>query len=307
MEWIETTAPTVTEAEASLVARLGVSRDEVEFETLEEPRAGLFGRVKGEARVRARLTPKTHATPERRQRPARRDRDRSGTKSGADKGGSRNGSGRAGGSQGGSAGRAEKSDAGQSGAAASAGSPGSRGQEKDGSVGQTADRRSTASTSPAEPAMALSEVADLVDVFLNGLVGAAELDATTDVVETPEGGLEATINGAELGILIGRGGRTLLALQDLCRTLVQRRAIGAEQTRLTLDIGGFNSFRDAELSAFVADVVERVRSTGQPHVFEQMSASDRRLVHEAVADVADVVSSSIGEEPRRQVMLSPAE
>lgn len=155
--------------------------------------------------------------------------------------------------------------------------------------------------------MGLSEVAAMVDSFLNGLVAAAELDATTDVVETDEGGLEATIDGTNLGSLIGPGGRTLLALQDLCRTVVQRHATGAEQTRLTLDIAGFSAFREAELATFVANVVAEVRSTGRPHVFEQMTASDRRLVHEAVADVDDIVSSSIGEEPNRQVMLSPAE
>src|SRR5437764_752190 len=58
MEWVETTARTVAEAKDSALDQLGVDEQEAEFEVLEEPRAGLFGRVRGEARVRARVAPK---------------------------------------------------------------------------------------------------------------------------------------------------------------------------------------------------------------------------------------------------------
>ena len=58
MEWVETTARTVAEAKDAALDQLGVDEQEAEFEVLEEPRAGLFGRVRGEARVRARVAPK---------------------------------------------------------------------------------------------------------------------------------------------------------------------------------------------------------------------------------------------------------
>ena len=57
MEWVETTAKTVDEARDAALDRLGVGADEAEFEIVEEPRPGLFGRMRGEARVRARLKP----------------------------------------------------------------------------------------------------------------------------------------------------------------------------------------------------------------------------------------------------------
>ena len=69
MEWVETTAKTTDEAQDLALDQLGVAADEAEFEILEEPKSGLFGRVRGEARVRARIKP-TAVRPkqERRQR-----------------------------------------------------------------------------------------------------------------------------------------------------------------------------------------------------------------------------------------------
>ncbi len=57
MEWVETTARTVEEAKGAALDQLGVGEDDAEFEVLDEPRSGLFGRVRGEARVRARVRP----------------------------------------------------------------------------------------------------------------------------------------------------------------------------------------------------------------------------------------------------------
>ena len=57
MEWVETTARTVEEAKEQALDQLGVGEDDAEFEVLDEPRAGLFGRVRGEARVHARVRP----------------------------------------------------------------------------------------------------------------------------------------------------------------------------------------------------------------------------------------------------------
>jgi len=57
MEWVETTAETVDDAKALALDRLGVDDVDAEFEVVEEPKAGLFGRTRGEARVRARIKP----------------------------------------------------------------------------------------------------------------------------------------------------------------------------------------------------------------------------------------------------------
>src|SRR5215207_4253547 len=73
MEWVETTAKTVDEARNLALDELGVGDEDAEFEVLEEPRAGLFGLIRGEARVRARIRP-TAVRPKQDRRRGRRER-----------------------------------------------------------------------------------------------------------------------------------------------------------------------------------------------------------------------------------------
>lgn len=74
MEWVETTGKTIEEAKSIALDRLGVADEDAEFEILEEPKPGLFGRVRGEARVRARVMPKSpRAKNDRRDRGRRRE------------------------------------------------------------------------------------------------------------------------------------------------------------------------------------------------------------------------------------------
>ena len=76
MEWVETTGKSMEEAKELALDRLGVAADEAEFEVLEEPRSGLFGRVRGEARVRARVMPASvRPKQERRSRGSSKGRD----------------------------------------------------------------------------------------------------------------------------------------------------------------------------------------------------------------------------------------
>ena len=69
MEWVETTGKSVEQAKEAALDQLGIHEDEAEFEVMEEPRPGLFGRMRGDARVRARVAPKApRAKQERRER-----------------------------------------------------------------------------------------------------------------------------------------------------------------------------------------------------------------------------------------------
>ncbi|MGK0310468.1 MAG: spoIIIJ-associated protein, partial [Ilumatobacter sp.] len=70
MEWVETTAKTIEEAREAALDQLGVGADEAEFDVLEEPKPGLFGRTRGQARIRARIMPSpARAKQERRRKP----------------------------------------------------------------------------------------------------------------------------------------------------------------------------------------------------------------------------------------------
>ncbi len=72
MEWVETTSKTIEEAKDTLLDQLGVDEEEAEFEILEEPKVGLFGRPRGEARVRARIRPKAPRSKDDRRRSSTR-------------------------------------------------------------------------------------------------------------------------------------------------------------------------------------------------------------------------------------------
>ncbi|MEY2449273.1 MAG: spoIIIJ-associated protein, partial [Acidimicrobiaceae bacterium] len=81
MEWVETTGKTVEEAKEAALDQLGVHEDDAEFEVVEEPRTGLFGRTRGEARVRARVRP-TSPRPKAERGNRRRRRPESGRTAG---------------------------------------------------------------------------------------------------------------------------------------------------------------------------------------------------------------------------------
>src|SRR5580658_4149566 len=78
MDWVETTGKSIEEATARALAHLGVHRDDAEVEVIEEPKAGLFGRVRGEARVRARVRPSGPRPKRSRRTGSREDRPRAG-------------------------------------------------------------------------------------------------------------------------------------------------------------------------------------------------------------------------------------
>ena len=82
MEWVETTGESVEDAKSRALDQLGVDESDAEFEVLEEPRAGLFGRMRGEARVRARVRPTVARRARDRRDRGGRDRERGGRERG---------------------------------------------------------------------------------------------------------------------------------------------------------------------------------------------------------------------------------
>ena len=148
------------------------------------------------------------------------------------------------------------------------------------------------------------EVGDAAVVFMNDLVtafganGNAEL--SVDGIE-----LDVQVRGDDLGLLVGPGGRTLNAVQDLVRVAAQRR-LGDHETRLRIDVAGYRERRSIALGKFAADVAAQVRDSGSARSLEPMTSADRKVIHDALNDEEGVVSSSSGEEPRRRVIVQPA-
>ena len=286
MEWVETTGRTVEEAKDAALDQLGVDESDAEFEVLEEAKLGLFGRVRAEARVRARVRPN-------RPRPKddRRDRRRR----------NRSAAGAAGSNTSPSSDGTTAPDSGAP--------PPPAAREKK----PTPERRpvpAPPSTPPVEGAtmdqdVPLSEQAEVGRTFLVGLLSSFGVEGDVDIREVDEDTVELAVTGGDLGLLIGPGGSTLTAVQEITRTVVQRQT-GGRNGRLLVDVAAYRQKRKAALERFTRSVAEQVKESGVAKALEPMHAADRKIVHDTVNDIDGVVTSSDGEEPRRRVVITPA-
>ena len=152
--------------------------------------------------------------------------------------------------------------------------------------------------------VALEEQAAVAKGFLEGLIGEFGVSAEVTIERPDEDTIEMQVNGANLGLLIGPKGATLLAIQDLTRTVVQRKT-GGTNGRLHVDVSGYRQKRSEALSRFARQVAEEVQRTGARKALEPMSAADRKVVHDTISEIDGVVSSSEGEDASRRVVISP--
>ena len=152
--------------------------------------------------------------------------------------------------------------------------------------------------------VAPEEVGAAAVSFMEGLTTAFGSTATTRL-EVDGVELDVSVDGDELGLLIGPGGRTLLAIQDLARVASQRR-LGDHDTRLRIDVGGYRERRQAALTRFAREVAESVRSTGTPRSLEPMPSADRKIIHDVLNAEDGVSSRSEGDDPDRRILVEPA-
>lgn len=293
MEWVETTGKSLDEAKDRALDQLGVAADEAEFDVLEEPRTGLFGRMRGEARVRARVQP-TAVRPKQDRRTRGRSKGR-----GNERGSSR------------SNGRGDAVPAGTQPSSndkrdSTSGRPrsGQRSGRSQQPKQHKENQRMNATDEQRESNVTPQEVGDAAVGFMSALSTAFGLDATT-TLHIDETDLDVRVDGAELGLMVGPGGRTLMAVQDLARVASQRR-LGDHDTRLRIDVGGYREKRRAALETFARGVAQQVIDTGAMKALEPMPSADRKAVHDALVDVDGVSSRSEGDDPTRRVIISPA-
>ena len=316
MEWVETIGKTIEEAKERALDQLGVHEEDADFEVLEEPKQGLFGRVRGEPRVRARVRP-TQA----RQKVDRRDRKRSEKADKADTTATTDQS-PAPRQRAPRAPRAPK-------AAAAAEDSAALSNTKPSDAKPAAAKASNTSRSKARPANAATASGttanddrvttdnerkeQLVDArqvgeeavrFMTELVSAFGLSGTAELLEDGDD-LEVRVHGQELGLLVGPRGTTLQAVQDLARVAAQRR-LGDHDTRLRVDVGGYRERRRVALGAFANQMADEVKSSGVARVLEPMSSADRKIIHDTLSGAAGIATRSEGDDPYRRVIIAPA-
>jgi spoIIIJ-associated protein len=149
---------------------------------------------------------------------------------------------------------------------------------------------------PATP----EAVAETAKEFLSGLLESMDLDAEVEST-VDETSAFIDVNGESLGVLIGRRGQTLDALQELARTAVQRRL--RSRVRLLVDVEGYRARRRASLADYARAIAERAKDRGTEIELEPMTAYERKIVHDAVAEIDGASSFSEGEEPNRKVVV----
>lgn len=143
--------------------------------------------------------------------------------------------------------------------------------------------------------------------FLETLLDIADLDGDIDLDIDGDRAAVAVVDSDEGRVprrLVGQDGKVLEALQELTRLAVQSAT--GDRSRLMLDVAGHRAARRAELAEIARTAVDAVKASGEPVDLEPMSAFERKVVHDEVL-AAGLVSDSSGTEPRRYVVVHPAD
>jgi spoIIIJ-associated protein len=140
--------------------------------------------------------------------------------------------------------------------------------------------------------------------FTRGLLEAFGADASVSQ-EIEDGVVTVSIDGGGLGLLVGPKGATLHAIEELVRAVVQRET-GGHGARILVDVAGYRAKRRAALEEFTRGLAAQVLESGEEQALESMHAPDRKVVHDTVAEMDGLETTSEGEEPRRYVVIRPA-
>ena len=283
MEWVEVRGDDVAAAEELALDQLGVAREDAEFEIVTAPENKWLGLKKTEARVRARVKP---AGPRSKENNKKRSNNRKKPQN-----------------------RKNQQSNNQKNQRNSSKTP--KNQEKNtenrkkNNGKNTNQKKVKAAKMEERELMPLTEQEQAVIEFLDGIIKGFDVEASSSTHLEDER-IIGSINGDDVGLLIGPRAGTLLSIQDLARTTVQRHAAGRRTNRLSIDVGGYRERRKASLIEFTHRQIETVNESGESLVLEPMGSADRKIIHDAVADNDSVTSSSEGDEPRRYVIIHPA-
>jgi len=129
------------------------------------------------------------------------------------------------------------------------------------------------------------------------------VQCTVEVEESDEE-IRVTCEGADLGLLIGRHGQTIDAIQYLANAILFRGRYD-ERVPVVVDAAGYRDRRQATLDALAMRMAEQASATGQRVELEPMTAVERKIVHEKLKEDPEVEPESEGTEPNRYVVIAP--
>ena len=166
-------------------------------------------------------------------------------------------------------------------------------------LGEEAEATETA----AKLGVSLAEQEERARKFLDDVFAAMKIEVELQRSETEEGVL-FQIEGESLGILIGKHGQTLDALQYLTN-LAANRGVSGERLHVLLDIEGYRARREETLTRLAGHLAEKACRIGQEIHLEPMNRHERKIIHMALQDSRKVSTYSAGDEPRRYVVIVP--
>ena len=152
----------------------------------------------------------------------------------------------------------------------------------------------------------ISEKREKAIAYAEGLVKASGLEMTLEVTQNDAEGLTLSLQGPESNLFGGHGGQILDALQLLAlNSLGDNR--GGERFHLTFDADDYRVRRTQTLQSLAQEVAEEVRNSGMEAELDPMSPLERRIVHNALTQEEGIRTYSEGEEPRRYIVIAPAD
>ncbi len=160
-------------------------------------------------------------------------------------------------------------------------------------------------TAAPEPPQVVEVTQESIDLGLETLQKMADLitEGATVEAETNRDHLTLKITGGNAGILIGRKGQTLDAMQFLTDKIINRKS--EARVRVKVDVEGYIETRKSNLKHLAVKMAEKAKKTGKPATINQMSAQDRRIVHLTLKDDNRVRTQSMGDGYYRRLVIFP--
>ncbi len=146
------------------------------------------------------------------------------------------------------------------------------------------------------------EPVERVEAVLDEIIDALDLPAEVTVDESEEA-ITGRIEGEDLGVLIGRRGQTIDAIQLLCYRIAFRGR--GDRKRVSVDASGYRERRREAVERQADRAAERALESGKEIELEPMTATERKVVHDRLAERAGIETFSEGDEPDRCVIVAP--
>jgi spoIIIJ-associated protein len=290
MEWVEVEGQTVEQAVDLAMGELGIKyRDEAAVEVIQEPKPGFLG-MGGKAAI-------VKVTRSQANRKRRRGRGHGGDGRSSGQQGQKNQT-----PSGGQNGKSKNQRTKKNGNAVRQGS-----NSNAGGTPRTKNRQHNGEKKKVQreddrpEAAPIEEQAEVAAAFLSGLLDAFGLEGSVET-RIEEEVLYLDVNGEQTEALVGAKGSVMYSVLELTRTVVQRKTYGAP--RMRIDVNGYAERRREALKIYTGKLAAQIIEDQNEVMLESMNAADRKVVHDAVAEIDNVRSFSEGEDPRRAVVIA---